>query len=343
MKGRYIYCGACNFKGAIRGLKSFRMDADNGAVCNNGVFGMRGGQSIIAVLGNKIISVCEVEAGGAIVSYAIRNDGSLGELDALEVSSTKLSYLCADPVGSYVYVSSMGNATVMMIRVEDDGKLVITDEHYLTGHSVTARQSTAKVHSCMASPDGRLVAAANLGADEVTLFGVDRKNEKLRFLSSASVDAGRGPRHLAFHPSGKYLYLVCEMGNRVYGFLVRENSLYELAAYSTLDPNGVQEGWAADIVVSPDGKFVYASNRGQHNIAVWAVDEKTGYLKLVGHYQCGGAGPRGIHISEDGGSFFSANCDDGTVTVLARDAYTGAIGNVLQILDVPYAGCVRTV
>lgn len=342
MNHQNLYCGAWKFQGDIEGIKTFCRD-ENGVYRDNGIAGTRGGQSIMAILGDKVISVCEVNRGGTVVSYGVADDGKLTELDALEVQSAKLSYVSADPIGDYVFVSSMGDATVKMIRVESDGKLTLKDEQYLTGHSVTARQAAAKVHSCVVSPDGSLVAAANLGADEVALFLVDREAERIRFLSCTSVDPGRGPRHLAFHPSGKYLYLVCEMGNRLYDFRVRDNRLYELAAYPTLDPDDVQEGWAADVIVSSDGRFVYASNRGQHKIAVWAVEESTGYLNITGYYFCGGTGPRSIFISADGSQFISANCDGGTVTVLDRDAESGAIGKVRQTLEVPYAGCVRLV
>ncbi len=342
MSFRYIYCGAWNFKGEVKGIKCFGPDAAAG-LAEERVYGEAfAGQSILAVAGDKLVSVCELGEGGIVVSYAIRPDGGLDELDALTFGSAKLSYVTAAPNGRYVFVSSMGDGTVKMIRVGADGKLDLTDEWKLTGHSVTPRQNQAKVHSVMISPDGSLLAAANLGADELELFEVDYGREVLRLTASVPVDAGREPRHLAFHPSGDYLYLLTESGNRLYVYQVCSGRLRELAAYGTLDPAAEPGGAAADVVVSPDGRFVYSSNRGQSNIAVWRVMD-SGLLDSAGFFSCGGKSPRGLNLTPDGKELLCANNDSGTVTVLPLDADTGLPGPAVCSVKAPFAGCVRSI
>lgn len=351
MSFEYVYCGGwCNFrgeiagfKGEVKGIKCLRRDPETGALEDNGTYAEHLlGQSIIAITGDTLVAVCELGKGGKVVSYKIRERGALELKDVLEFNSAKLSYCVASPNGKYVFVSSMGDGTVKMIRIGQDAKLTLTDEFQLTGHSVTPRQAQAKVHSVMISPDGSLLGAANLGADELDLFRVDYEKEILRLVCAKPVDWGKEPRHMAFHPSGKYLYLLTESGNRIYDYrITADNKLQELAIYSTLDPDQPASGMAADIVVSRDGRFVYSTNRGQSNIAVWKI-LPSGLLDSVAFVPCGGKGPRGLVISQDGRELLSANNDDGTVAVLPLDLETGIPGAPAAITQVPCAACVRT-
>ena len=236
------------------------------------------------------------------------------------------------------YLSDRGDGTdVWRAHRADTNKTWASNTTFvrerLTSDDVCRRSLTV-------SPDGRLLAVANFGADELELFAIDREHERLRLLQSVAVDFGRQPRHMVFHPDGKHLYLLTESGNRVYVYRLANDALTELAAYSTLDPDKRAEGMAADIAVSPDGAFLYATNRSQNNIAVWRV-LPGGLLDSVGWYDCGGAGPRGIAVSHDGGTLFCANNDSGAVAVLPLNPATGAPGRPVRTLEVPAAACVR--
>ena len=351
MSFQYIYCGGWSnfrgevsgFQGEVKGVRGLRWDAQNKALVDNGLFAEQLlGQSILTIAGNVLVAVCELGKGGKVVSYQIAADGTLALRDVVEFASAKLSYCVAAPNNKYVFVSSMGDGTIKMIRIGSDAKLTLTDEYQLTGHSVTPRQAQAKVHSVMVSPDGNLLGAANLGADELELFRVDYEKEILRLLCSKPIDWGKEPRHMAFHPSGSFLYLLTEGGNRIYDFrITQDNKLQELAIYSTLCPDEPAVGAAADIVVGKDGRFVYSSNRGQSNVAVWKVLEN-GLLDSVAFVSCGGKGPRGLNISPDGGELLCANNEDGTVTVLPLNTETGIPGAAVAVAKVPNAACVRT-
>ena len=341
MSFQHLYCGAWSFKDPVSGVTSFV--PGEAAIEKQGVWGEElVGQSILTITGKWLVSVCERRDGGTVVCYEILPGGALEKKSVLEVASPMLSYVTPVPNGRYVFVSSMGNGSVKMIRIEESGELVLTDEWILTGHSVTNRQEGARNHSVMVSPDGTLLACANLGADEVELFRIDYEKEVLRLVQSMPVDFGKQPRHMAFHPSGAYLYVLTEAGNRVYVYRVRDEKLQEMAVYNNLDLDKKPGGLAADIVVSRDGRFVYSTNRAQNNIAVWRTLE-SGLLDRIGHVDCGGEGPRGLNISPDGTTLFCANNDNGTVTVMPLDAETGLPGAVSQTLEVPCVGCVRSI
>ena len=152
MSFQYVYCGGwsnfrgevAGFKGEVKGLHVLKWNRNAGVLEDNGLFEEQIlGQSILAVAGDTLISVCELGKGGKVVSYRIHSDGSLERKDILEFTSAKLSYCVTDPRGKYVFVSSMGDGTVKMIRIGDDGKLTLTDEYQLTGHSVTPRQASS--------------------------------------------------------------------------------------------------------------------------------------------------------------------------------------------------------
>ncbi|MBQ3424092.1 MAG: lactonase family protein [Clostridia bacterium] len=337
----YLYCGAWSFKMPVSGISAFSLQ--DGQWEKLGCFGAEiPAQSILAAQGGTLLSVSERRDGGSLLRYRIAEDGALSLIGRLDFDTPLMSYVCLSPDGRYAFTSSMGNSSVKMIRLESDGALTLTDEWLLTGHSVTNRQEKAKTHSVKVSPDGSLLAAANLGADELELFRIDYEKETLRLIQSVPVDFGRQPRHMAFHPSGEYLYLLTEAGNRVYVYRLKNGRLTELAAYNTLDPEKKPEGMAADITVSADGAFLYATNRAQNNIAVWRT-LKSGLLDLVGHYDCGGEGPRGIDLSPDGKVLFCANNDSGDVSILALNEKTGAPEGIIQTLDVPSAACVRSI
>lgn len=335
-----LYCGAWSFKAPVRGITGFALQ--NGRYEPFGRWGAETeAQSILAIAGEDLLAVSEMRGGGKLLRYHIERDGTLTLRSELLQGVPLLSYVCIAPDGRHAFASSMGSPWVHMIRLEEDGGMTLTDRVLLTGHGVTNRQESAKTHCVRVSPDGRLLAVANLGADELELFALDREKETLRLIQSVPVDWGRQPRHLAFSPEGGYLYLLTEAGNRLYVYRVEGERLRELAAYDTLSPDGVQSGMAADLCVRPDGRFLYTSNRAQNNVAVWRV-LPSGFLDLAGHAPCGGEGPRGLCISPEGDRLFCANNDSGTVAILPVDRETGLPGAPLQTLALPCAACVRS-
>lgn len=299
------------------------------------------GQSILTIAEPYLIAACELPEDGYLVSYRMEPDGSLTPMDTLRLGVGFVSYCLASKNGKYVFASSMGNGSIWMVRIREDGTLGMKDTVRLTGHSVTLRQSCAKVHSVMLSPDGSRLVAANLGADELDVLEVDYERERLRLLFAVPVDWAKEPRHMAFSPDGKALYLITEHGNRLYDFRITgKGQLQELAAYQNLNPDLPPVGMAADIVVSPDGRTVYASNRGQNNIAVWHV-LPSGLLDLAAFAESGGQGPRGLTLSKDGKLLLAANNTDGILAVLPVDPGTGIPGKPLAAIAAPDAACVR--
>lgn len=337
MSSGLLYCGAMSFSNYVGGITVLKYQ--DGAAEKLGVYGEEiSSQSILTKAGDYIISVSEVRGSGKIISYRICEDGSLEKVNVVDTDLGPLSYVSSTPDGKYVFVTCMGTGCLQMYRVNEDGSPTLTHDLRMTGHSINARQNNGKTHSSQITPDGRLIACANLGADELDLYRIDRENEKLVLLQAVPIDFGQLPRHMAFNADGSMLYLDTELGCRIYAFEVCGDKLVEKAAYSLLDDSDAPKVMASDIRISPDGRIVCAAVRGQNQIAVFKV-LGSGLLDIVGHFSCGGDETRGLGFSKDSSELFCAN-NDGTITCMSVDPESGALGEAKVIAEVPAAGSV---
>lgn len=340
MSSELLYCGAMAFNQPISGISVFSYE--NGTAGEVKIYGDNvKSQSILTKAGDYMISVSEIRGSGSICSYRIPEDGSLEQVFVMPTDIGPLSYVSSTPDGAYVFVTCMGTGCLMMLRVNEDGTLTLTDDRRMTGHGISARQINGKTHSSQVSPDGRLIACANLGADEVDLFRIDRENEKLVYLMAAPVDWGQLPRHMAFNADGTMLYLVTEVGCRIYAFAVKEDKLEEVATYLVKDDTKADRIMTSDIRISPDGKFIAAAIRGQNKVVVYKILE-SGLLDIVGHFPCGGEETRGLAFGKKGDELFCAN-NSGTITRLSFDRLTGELGAPEVIAEVPAAGSVMVI
>lgn len=332
-----LYCGAMSFKDPVSGVTVLKYE--NGAAEKLGVYGDDiKSQSILTKAGNYIVAVSETRGSGKIISYRILEDGALEKVCVVESELGPLSYVSSTPDGKYVFITCMGTGCLQMFRVEADGALTLTHDLRMTGHGISPRQMNGKTHSSQVSPDGKLVACANLAADEVDLYRIDTENEKLVYLQGMPVDRGQFPRHMAFNAEGTMLYLDTEVGCRIYAYKVDGDKLVEKAAYSLIKDASSQKAMASDIRISPDGKVVCAAVRGENQIASFKVLE-SGLLDLAGNFDCGGDETRGLGFSKDGSELFCAN-NDGSITRMSVNLETGVLGKAEKIADVPAAGSI---
>ena len=208
-----------------------------------------------------------------------------------------------------------------------------------------ARQKAPHAHVVTVAPGNRHVLCADLGLDQVLVYQFDAAKAALRANEPAfaRVPAGSGPRHLAFHPNGRFLYaineLLCTMA--VFTFDAARGTLQAVQSISTLPAGEVMkpEFSTAEVAVHPSGKFVFGSNRGHHTIVSYAVDAATGRLTLVGHAPTGGKTPRHFAVDPTGSWLLAENQDSGTVVVLRIDAQTGRLTPTGQSIAVPAPVC----
>jgi 6-phosphogluconolactonase len=269
---------------------------------------------------------------GAVSAFAI--DAKTGKLTALNQQSSGGDgpcHLALDEKGRCVVVANYGGGSVEALPVKKDGSLgepgtFIQHE----GTSVNkSRQQAPHGHCILVDPSQKFALACDLGLDKVLIYKLDAARAKLTANDPAfgTVAPGSGPRHLAFHPNGKFAYVINEMSCTMTAFRWdgKRGELKEIQTISTL-PGEVQRGYStAEVYVHPNGKFVYGSNRGHDTIVVFACDEKSGKLSLVEHQPTQGKTPRHFGIDPKGKFLLAENQDSSTVIVFRIDENSGKL------------------
>jgi 6-phosphogluconolactonase len=257
------------------------------------------------------------------------------------------SYISLDRTGHFVLVANYDGGNIAVWALAPDGSLgerTAFVQH--TGSGVNPqRQSHAFAHSIRVDPTNRFVLVADLGLDKLFVYKFNVKDGSLTpndppFAKSAP---GSGARHVEFHPNGRWVYLITEMGSIImlFDWDSKRGALSEVQTVSTL-PKGFQGVSAcAEVRVHPSGKFVYASNRGRDSIAVFSVDAKTGRLKLIQDVPSGGKTPRNFDMDPSAHWMLVTNHDSNTAMVFRIDQQTGKLTPTWQPVTLPSPYCPR--
>jgi 6-phosphogluconolactonase len=199
---------------------------------------------------------------------------------------------------------------------------------------------TPRAHSINLDPANRFAYVADLGLDQVRIyrFGSDTRSLEANEPPFASLEPGAGPRHVAFHPKGRFAYVINEkqLTLTAFGHDDERGSLTQIQTVSTLPPGqGIEAGYStAEVLVHPFGKFLYGSNRGHNSIAVFAIDERSGRLTFVEATPTRGSTPRGFGIDPTGAYLLAANQRSDSVVVFRIDRTSGrltATGHTIEI------------
>ena len=235
-------------------------------------------------------------------------------------------------------VANYGSGSASVLPVGKDGKLGrATGFVQHKGSSVNKeRQEGPHAHSINLSPDDRFAFVADLGLDKVFVYRLNRATGSLTpndppFIA---LHPGWGPRHLAFHPNGKYLYLINEMGSTLTAldYDASSGTLKEIQSVSALPEGFSGRNVSAEVQVDRAGRFVYESNRGNDSIGVFAVDPNTGMLTPVQHVATQGKTPRNFSLDPTGAYLFAANQESASVVIFRVDPATGKLTPTGQIL-----------
>jgi len=290
------------------------------------------------------------QKSGAVSAFAInRATGKLTLLNQVASKGADPCYITVDKTGKYVLVANYSGGSLAMFPVLEDGRLAeasVFVQH--TGHGANPqRQEGPHAHSIDLSPDNRFAVVDDLGLDETLVYRFDgAKNILMPNQAPAAKAAdGAGPRHFAFHPNGRFGYVINEMGSTVSVFAYDPESglLHPLQTISTLPKHFAGHNDAAEIEVHPSGRFLYASNRGHDSIAVFAIDPEKGMLTLVEHAPTKGSSPRNFEIDPKGSLLFVGNEKSDNMVVFRIDPQTGRLRPTGKMLDLPQPVCVKFV
>ena len=281
--------------------------------------------------GKHVYAVNEVRNGG-ISSYLFNpKSGELTFLNRVGSGGDSPCYVSVDDKNKYVFAGNYGSGSLAAIPLKEDGSLG-TGPQFIQheGSSIDkGRQQGPHVHCTVLSPDNHYLLTANLGTDKVSIYQFDasKVSQPLSPAEPAfvSVKAGSGPRHITFHPNSKYAYLIHEMGSMITVFDYKNGQLIEKQTITMLSPDFKGKVGAADIHISPDGKFLYGSNRGNANeLVIYGINKK-GLLSYVGRQPAQGKAPRNFAVDPSGNFLLVANQDSNEVIVFKRDKKTGLL------------------
>jgi 6-phosphogluconolactonase len=287
------------------------------------------------------------QRSGAVRAYAIdRKTSGLTLLNEVSSGGAGPCYISIDGSGKYVLVANYHGGSVAVFPILEDGRLGGNSafvQHY--GSSVNpARQKEPHTHSIATSPDNRFAIAADLGLDQLLLYGFDVDKGSLAANNPpfAAISPGGGPRHFVFDPRGSFLYTIDEIASTVsvFSYDPRNTELILQQTISSLSEGFSGNNEAADIHIDAQGKFLYASNRGQDSIKVFAVDEGDGTLASVGDVASGGKTPRNFAIDPSGNHLIVGNEDSDNLVTFHIDRESGKLSPTGNVVKVPSPVCI---
>jgi len=280
------------------------------------------------------------EQKGGVSSFSFdKTKGNLQFINTVSSGGDGPCYVDVDSTGKNVVCANYNAGNLSSFKVNADGSLqpaaqTIDHQGYSTNFT---RQSKPHVHCTVFSPDGKYVFSNDLGTDKIYQYKFDANaavplNED--DFSTTEVPDGSGPRHITFHPNGKYAYLINELFGTVIAYEYKDGKLIEMQNIVSDNTGGKQDKGSADIHITPDGKYLYTTNRASANdITIFRVGS-TGMLTEIGHQSTMGIHPRNFAIDPTGKFLLVANRDSNNIVVFTIIKSTGFLqpaNNTIQL------------
>lgn len=324
--------------GESEGIYRFQLNAD-GTMENSGLAAKTENPSFLAWSKNRKYLLAANEnsddqgGGGSVTSFRHTNN-NLTYVNKKSSGGASPCFVGVNPAG-YVLAANYSSGNIGLLKLSASGTLegpldVLQHE----GKGTHTRQNAPHAHSAWFDPYGDKVITIDLGTNELWFSKLNPASNSLEAHTQQklAMGPGAGPRHLTFHPNGKWIYVINELSSTV--TLVKKNraNLYEMAnSTSTLPADFTGENFCADIHISQDGKFLYGSNRGHNSIVIFRINDADGTLSLVGHESVHGDWPRNFALSPADKYLLVANQRSNNIVSFKRDANTGTLTYVSEI------------
>jgi 6-phosphogluconolactonase len=340
-------------EGGSEGIYLYKFDASTGSIDSIGVTKGVNNPSYLTLSEDhsNLYTVNETADSVSSTVSAFSFDKKKQELTFLNKQSSMGGapcYISIDNSGKAVFVGNYVGGSVSFYPVHDDGSLAeakTTIQHQ--GNSINKnRQNSPHVHCTVLSTDGDHLLVSDLGTDKIYGYAFDNQilslNSQPAFTYTAK--AGAGPRHITNHPNGQFAYAINELNGSVVAFEYEVDSLQELQTISTLPENYQGAISGADIRISPDGQFLYASNREDLNdIVIYSIDKKLGTLTKVGRHSTMGVHPRNFTIDPTGNYLLVANRKTDNIVLFKRDRDDGSLEATGKEIKVSQPVCLKLI
>ena len=288
-----------------------------------------------------------MKSGGGVSSFSF--DNKTGKLRFINTQSTGGSHPCyvtIDNTGKWLFTGNYSSGNFSLFPLNTNGSIEIAKnnvQHFGKGAD-KARQEGPHVHGTFLTNDNKYLLVPDLGIDKVMVYQFDAATGNLTEAKEPSIQVpgGNGPRHLSFDPSEKHLYLVQELTGTIAAFTFSDGKATLFQTISTLAEDYKGSMGSADIHVSPNGKFLYASNRAEaDNLAIYSIDASTGILKLAAHQSTLGKTPRNFNFDPTGNYLLVANQNSDNIVIFSIDHNTGLLTDTGKRINVPNPVCIK--
>lgn len=353
----FVYVGAytgfgASPRGKAEGIDIFRLDPATGALIHLETLpGVENPSFLVADPTRRFLYAMNgsPKPGGAVSAFAI--DPTTGRLTFINRQPTTGPGPChatIDRAGRYLLATGYHDGTIVVFPIRPDGGLApASDLVQHQGSSVHPRQNVPHAHSINFDPAERFALVCDLGLDRVLIYRFDHEQGKLIANDPAGVSSapGAGPRHLAFHPNGRHVFVINEINSTLdsYRYDPVRGALAAIETVSTLPADFSGESTAADVHVHPNGKFVYGSNRGHDSIVIYRFTEATERLSYLGHQSTEGSTPRNFTMTSSGSLLLAANQDTDTIVTFQVNPASGRLTLTGTVASTPTPTCVRLV
>ncbi|HSU89070.1 MAG TPA: lactonase family protein, partial [Terriglobia bacterium] len=354
-----VFVGTYTTKTESKGIYAYEFDSNTGKLAPKGVAAETRDPSWVAVhsSGKFLYAANEAGKGSTVSAFALDAKSSrLTLLNQMPSLGEDPCYLSFDKTGKFLLLANYSSGTIAVFPILADGRLgehtAAVRDQGVTGPN-KERQEAPHAHWIETTAHNHFVYVADLGLDRVLIYKFDAAKGSLTVGDplppratadkgvstdpfSAKLNPGAGPRHVAFGRDGKFMYVLGELQSSVTIFANERQETYRsVQQISTLPKGFVGRNDAAEIAVHPNGKFLYASNRGHDSIAVFAIDPAKGTLTFVAHVATGGKEPRHFAIDPSGKYLLAENQFSINIVIFKIDPATGVLAPTGQVVEVP--------
>lgn len=286
---------------------------------------------------------------GRVTSYSFdKNKGTLHFLNTTASGGDDPCYVATSSDNKWLTVANYSSGTASVFPINEDGSLKpFSQLIHDTIYREPGDSAIPHVHETVFSPDEKFLITPDLGLDKLMIYKFDPSKEQPLVLSSppsVASEKGSGPRHLIFSPNKKHAYVIHELSGTVTAYNYENGTFSQIQDIATFPKDAEEIKDAAEIMISPDGKFLYASDRGDLNqIVIFSIDPDSGKLTFKGNQSSFGTHPRNFTIDPTGNYLLAANQDSESIIIFKRDKETGLLNKTDKEIHIPRPVCLQMI
>lgn len=347
----YAFFGSFNRDKNTEGIYVYELDTISGKLSKvTSYTGILNPSFLTLSPNGKYIFACtesKTKNGGSVSSFDFnRENKTLTFINKQKSGGENPVYLTAHKNGKWLVNGNYTEGSISVYPISENGKIepYVQNFQFSEGSVNPGRQERAHIHSTVFSPDFNYIFFPDLGADKIRAYQFNSESKEplqpaeIPFIKTI---LGSGPRHLTFHPNGKFAYCIEEMGGAVSAYSYENGKLNTIQRIDTHSEKYKDDFESSDVHISPDGKFLYASNRGnEDNIAIFSI-QNDGTLKTVGYQSIKGKHTRVFGLDPSGKFLIATHSGSGTVVVFKRNSETGLLKKVGKKIKIKSVSCVQ--